>query len=269
MRDGLTPGQKGLEKAGEKEIGTQEVQEALKEEERAGHRRASAHLEAGQVLYDRAATVAAHGLNQPRSTWERKPGYPAGESLKSQEDARVPRSQRGRKRECWQRRQVLTFGHELSVRPSTVSHPPMTAEQRQMEKKVRQPWLKESTSDSRTKVTLVPAVGPLKQSSDEGPLAVRTLNAQVKARAGWWTPRQVQATALERLWLSCYDFVAEGIDVARQDWHAYLGHHRIDDHGEVAVLAQELNWERVEPALPPQDCCAVLEAEAICTGSAL
>eukprot|EP00971_Amphidinium_carterae_P254979 5061709-Amphidinium_carterae.1 len=51
-------------------------------------------------------------------------------------------------------------------------------------------------------------------------LAVQTLNAQVKARAGWWVPHQIQAQALERLWLSCYDFVAEGIDVAKQDWHA-------------------------------------------------
>eukprot|EP00971_Amphidinium_carterae_P001983 39663-Amphidinium_carterae.1 len=110
MRDGLTPAQK----AGEKEIGRKELQEALREEERAGNRRASSHQKTGHVLYDRATTMAALGLSQPckekrgrkrsrRSSSsgsesvalvdrhgvsqlskvaERRPGYLAGESLK-------------------------------------------------------------------------------------------------------------------------------------------------------------------------------------------
>eukprot|EP00971_Amphidinium_carterae_P281422 5587301-Amphidinium_carterae.2 len=100
-------------------------------------------------------------------------------------------------------------------------------------------------------------------------LVVRTLNAQVKATAAWWQPRAPQAEALRSLWLSGYDCLAAGLDISAEDWAAYLGHHRIDYHGEVALVAQPLTWERVEPALPPPSACAVLAAEDVCSGSAL
>eukprot|EP00971_Amphidinium_carterae_P037684 741261-Amphidinium_carterae.1 len=43
----------------------------------------------------------------------------------------------------------------------------MTAEKRQMEQTVRQPWLKETGGDSRAKVTLVLAVAAQRQNSEE------------------------------------------------------------------------------------------------------
>eukprot|EP00971_Amphidinium_carterae_P115577 2289172-Amphidinium_carterae.2 len=100
-------------------------------------------------------------------------------------------------------------------------------------------------------------------------LVVRTLNAQVKTTAGWWRPRAVQKEALLCLWEACYDFGAEEIEIPDEDWRSYLAHHRVDYHGEVALVAQELSWERVEAALPPEDCCAILDAEQVCRGSAL
>eukprot|EP00971_Amphidinium_carterae_P019548 384841-Amphidinium_carterae.2 len=100
-------------------------------------------------------------------------------------------------------------------------------------------------------------------------LVVRTLNVQVQIRSSWWHPRAPQSEALRLLWLSCYDFLADGLEVSSEDWRAYLSHHKIDYNGEVAMVAQQLTWARVEPALPPPSNCAVLSAEQVCTGAAL
>eukprot|EP00971_Amphidinium_carterae_P044017 866021-Amphidinium_carterae.2 len=93
---------------------------------------------------------------------------------------------------------------------------------------------------------------------------VMVLNMQVKATSVWWTPKQTQRVALRRLWDQCVDFVM--LDVSETPWQElepYLKACKIDYNGEIAVMAEELSWTRVQAALPPASICAVLHVEDI------
>eukprot|EP00971_Amphidinium_carterae_P038180 750349-Amphidinium_carterae.1 len=45
--------------------------------------------------------------------------------------------------------------------------------------------------------------------------------------------------------------------------------YKIDYNGEIAVMAEDLSWTRVQAALPPRANCAALHVEQVCEGSAL
>eukprot|EP00971_Amphidinium_carterae_P262996 5217722-Amphidinium_carterae.1 len=101
-------------------------------------------------------------------------------------------------------------------------------------------------------------------------IVVCMLNSQVGAEANWWVPRSTQRVSLARLWEACFDVVF--LDVAvptSEELNGYLRACRIDYHGEIAVIAEELTWTRVAAALPPTESCAALQVETVCEGSAL
>eukprot|EP00971_Amphidinium_carterae_P351971 6492369-Amphidinium_carterae.2 len=101
-------------------------------------------------------------------------------------------------------------------------------------------------------------------------VVIKVLNSQLRFEAGWWQPRATQRAALSKLWEQCFDFAC--MDVTEPnigELQSYLKACRVDYHGEIAVIAEELTWTRVAAALPPAESCATLCVEDVCEGSAL